>query len=62
MQVPVGCQAAPRGDRLLFRSMVLAFAALALLSGCNTVQGVGQDMSAAGEAVADTATGVQRRF
>lgn len=46
----------------LIKLIVLTSCVLALLAGCNTVRGVGQDMSEAGEAVSDTATGVQRRF
>jgi predicted small secreted protein len=41
----------------------LALLALVLaLAACNTMRGVGQDMSAAGNAVSDTATDVQRKL
>lgn len=33
----------------------VAAASLALVAGCNTVEGVGRDVEAAGDAVADTA-------
>ncbi|MFG0243106.1 MAG: entericidin A/B family lipoprotein [Phycisphaerales bacterium JB054] len=32
-----------------------AAASLAIVAGCNTVEGVGKDVEAAGDAVADTA-------
>jgi predicted small secreted protein len=32
------------------------------LAGCNTMRGLGQDMSAAGNAVSDTANEVQRKM
>lgn len=34
---------------------LIVIAAIAALSACNTVRGAGQDISVAGEAVADTA-------
>ena len=41
--------------------VVLALAAAALLtSACNTVEGVGRDVSAAGRAVTDTAREVRK--
>jgi predicted small secreted protein len=41
--------------------IVLAAAAAALLvSACNTVEGVGRDVSAAGRAVSNTASDVKR--
>jgi predicted small secreted protein len=40
--------------------LILALIAAATLAACNTVRGVGQDMTAAGHAVSDTATDVQR--
>jgi predicted small secreted protein len=46
----------------VIRSSLLVLCALALLSACNTVQGVGKDVSLAGGAVSDTAEDVQRRF
>jgi predicted small secreted protein len=46
--------------------MIRVFAALVLaafaLGGCNTVQGAGKDMSAAGGAVSDSAAKVQSRI
>ena len=41
------------------RSVLLALLAAMALAACNTVRGLGQDMSAAGRAVSDTAEGVQ---
>lgn len=38
--------------KILAASIVLAF----VLTGCNTVKGVGQDVSKAGQAVSKTAT------
>jgi len=46
----------------VIRPLLLALGALALLSACNTVEGVGRDVSIAGDAVSDTARDVQRRF
>jgi predicted small secreted protein len=44
-----------RDQRLLVLSWVLlaAFTALTLLTGCNTVRGIGQDVENAGDAVKD---------
>jgi predicted small secreted protein len=42
--------------------IVLAIFAAATLAGCNTVQGVGRDMTAAGHAVSETASDVQQRM
>ncbi len=39
----------------MYRFLVSAFAALMLLSACNTVQGAGEDISGAGHAVSDAA-------
>lgn len=41
---------------------VLLVASLLALSACNTVQGVGRDVSTAGKAVSDTAADVQDRL
>ena len=40
--------------------IVLALAASALLAGCNTVAGVGKDVSAAGKAVTGAANDVRK--
>ncbi len=37
------------------KMLIISLTALSLLSACNTIQGVGQDLSAAGEGVAHTA-------
>lgn len=50
-----------RESPMIRRLACLALAA-GLLAGCNTMHGVGQDMSAAGNAVSDTAQDVQRRM
>jgi predicted small secreted protein len=42
--------------------IVLAIFAAATLAACNTVQGVGRDMTAAGHAVSETASDVQHRM
>ena len=41
--------------------LLLVLAAMAV-AGCNTVRGAGQDMSAAGNAVAQSADEVQRKM
>lgn len=41
---------------------LIALASLAVLSACNTVKGAGQDVSAAGHAVSNTATTVQQKM
>ena len=41
--------------------LLLVLAAMAI-AGCNTVRGAGQDMSAAGNAVAQSADEVQRKM
>jgi predicted small secreted protein len=41
-------------------TLTLLLATLAL-SACNTMQGVGEDVQAGGEAIEDTATDVQQR-
>lgn len=43
-------------------TVALLIASLIFLSACNTVQGVGRDVSTAGQAVSNTAEDVQRRF
>jgi predicted small secreted protein len=45
----------------MFRTLALVALVLALAS-CNTMRGLGQDMSAAGDAVSDTADDVQRQM
>ncbi len=37
------------------KMLIISLGILSLLSACNTIQGVGQDLSAAGEGVANTA-------
>lgn len=46
----------------MFRTACLLLAATLALAGCNTMRGVGQDMSAAGNAVSDGATEVQSKM
>ena len=47
------------GGRTLFSFVLLVICATALL-GCNTVKGVGRDVSATGHAVSGGAAGVQK--
>lgn len=42
-------------DNRLLTLAALALLAMAVLSGCNTVSGLGEDMSAAGDAITDEA-------
>ena len=44
--------------KILFASIALAV----VLTGCNTVRGVGQDVSTAGHAVSDTATKTREKM
>lgn len=44
-----------RTSHLLVFTLLLVFGSAALLSACNTTQGVGEDMSAAGDALAKSA-------
>ena len=44
--------------KILFASIALAV----VLTGCNTVRGVGQDVSKAGDAVSHTATKTQEKM
>jgi predicted small secreted protein len=46
----------------MFRTLALLVLASLALAACNTMRGVGQDMSAAGDAVSDTANEVQRKL
>ena len=39
----------------LFAKFLIAIFAVALISGCNTVQGIGKDLGAAGEKIEDSA-------
>jgi predicted small secreted protein len=39
-----------------------AFTTLIVLAGCNTVEGMGRDLSAAGSAMSDTADDVKSRI
>lgn len=39
----------------MLRSLVMALACLALLSGCNTVQGLGKDIQKGGQVLQDAA-------
>jgi entericidin B len=43
----------------MIRNFLLALAALAALAGCNAMQGLGQDVSAGGDAISDTADDVE---
>jgi entericidin B len=43
----------------LMLSVLLLVAALLALGGCNTMEGAGQDVEAAGDAMSDTAEDVQ---
>jgi entericidin B len=45
-----------------FLSLFVLSGAAALLSACNTVEGLGQDTAAAGRAVSNTATDVKRKM
>ena len=38
------------GDRIVFRTAIIAALAFATLAGCNTVKGVGRDIQSVGEA------------
>ncbi|XXQ68785.1 entericidin A/B family lipoprotein [Neisseriaceae bacterium B1] len=42
--------------------VLVALTSLAVLSACNTVKGAGKDVSAAGNAVTETATEVQHKM
>lgn len=44
--------------KILLASMTIAF----VLTGCNTVKGVGKDVSKAGEAVTNTAEKTQQKL
>ncbi|WP_111895626.1 entericidin A/B family lipoprotein [Acinetobacter sp. MB5] len=44
--------------KILFVSIALAV----VLTGCNTIRGMGQDVSTAGHAVSDTATKTQDKM
>ncbi|PVZ86499.1 entericidin [Serratia sp. S1B] len=44
--------------KILFVSIALAV----VLTGCNTLRGVGQDVSSAGHVVSDTATNTQEKM
>ncbi|KJV38335.1 entericidin A/B family lipoprotein [Acinetobacter brisouii] len=44
--------------KILFVSIALAV----VLTGCNTIRGMGQDVSKAGSAVSDTATKTQEKM
>lgn len=50
------------GGMFLMKLAVVLLSALLALSGCNTVQGVGRDLSAAGDAMSDTAGDVKNRM
>ncbi len=41
---------------------IASLTALVLLSGCNTFQGLGKDVSKAGDAVTDTAHKVEKKI
>ena len=42
-------------NRSIIACLLLAFGAGVVLSACNTVEGVGRDVEAAGDSIADTA-------
>lgn len=42
------------------RAAILTFGLFALLAGCNTFQGLGQDVQSGGAAITDTAEDVER--
>ena len=42
-------------QRLIALAMAASFASLALLAGCNTVEGAGKDVKATGKAIEKTA-------
>ncbi|MCL4199645.1 MAG: entericidin A/B family lipoprotein [Phycisphaerales bacterium] len=50
----------PRRSRTII-GLLAVFAAL-LLGGCNTIEGIGEDLSAVGRGIADAANGVQNNF
>lgn len=50
------------GGMFLMKIAVVLLSALLALSGCNTVQGMGRDLSAAGDAMSDTAGDVKNRM
>jgi predicted small secreted protein len=50
----------PRPEIRMARTIALLL--VLALAGCNTMRGLGQDMSAAGDAVSDTANEVQRKM
>jgi len=50
----------PTEKTTMIRNILLALAAIAALSACNTMKGAGKDVSAAGDAVSDQATETQK--
>jgi predicted small secreted protein len=46
----------------LFLSLIVLSGATALLSACNTIEGMGRDTSAAGRAVSNTAQDTKQRL
>lgn len=44
------------------KTLALLLAAVAALSACNTIAGAGKDVSAAGDAMTDTAGDVQQKM
>lgn len=44
------------------KTLFAALAAILALTGCNTVEGVGRDLSAAGSAMSDTASDARHRM
>lgn len=42
------------------RLVIIQLVTLVMLSACNTVQGVGQDVQSAGDVIEDSATSVQQ--
>jgi len=47
-------------EKFMIRGLALALIAALSLAACNTMQGAGKDVSAAGDAVTDTAQDTQQ--
>lgn len=46
----------------MIRAIIVALGLTALVAGCNTVRGAGQDISAGGEAISNSSTEVQQEL
>ncbi len=58
--VLVTARARPVPEVPMIRPLALLFAVALALAACNTVHGLGRNMSAAGDTLSDTARDVQR--